>query len=356
MLQYLLTAVAGIALGIVAMRVWQARDQSSAAEAVPEQPPVDPAGAAPTARPTTRYMLVGAAALTVAGVAALALRTDDPAAGLGAVTPATAAPGAAKAVDDVDTMIDRLAARLAANPADGEGYRMLGWSYAMTGRPEKAIAPYQRALALLPKSALVHSGYGEALAGVAKGVVTPEAKAEFERAVALDPQEPRARYFLALWQAQHGDERAALDKWIVLANSGPADAPWQGDVRRKITEVSAKLGTDVSARLKPAGAAPAGGASPPPLDAQTIQAANAMPDASRQAMVAGMVDGLAAKLKADPSDPDRWILLLRSRMVLKQADQASSDLAAARRALAGNSAALTKVDTAARDLGVPAAR
>ena len=57
MLQYLLTAVAGIALGIVAMRVWQARDQSSAAEAVPEQPPVDPAGAAPTARPTTRYML-----------------------------------------------------------------------------------------------------------------------------------------------------------------------------------------------------------------------------------------------------------------------------------------------------------
>ena len=69
-----------------------------------------------------------------------------------------------------------------------------------------------------------------------------------------------------------------------------------------------------------------------------------------------MVDGLAAKLKADPSDPDRWILLLRSRMVLKQADQASSDLAAARRALAGNSAALTKVDTAARDLGVPAAR
>lgn len=359
MLQYLLTAAAGIVLGIVAMRVWQGREPEAGAipaetvAATPAPPAGDPAAAAPRPRITSRHALIGAGALTAVAIGVLALR-DGPADSAGALasTLAPAAP-ASKAVDDVDTMITRLAARLEMNPNDGEGFRMLAWSYAMTGRPELAIAPYKRALALLPKSALVHSGYGEALAGIAKGQVTPEAKSEFERAVALDPAEPRARYFLALWQAQHGQEREALDKWIVLATSGPADAPWQVDLRRKITETSGKLGIDVSSRLKSSAAGT--GATPPPLDPQTIQAANAMPAADRQAMVDQMVSGLADKLKADPGDADRWVLLLRSRMVLKQGDQAATDLAAARRALAGNASGLSKVNAAAKELAIPGA-
>ena len=270
MLQYLLTAVAGIVLGIVGMRVWQAREPecgappaadpaSQLAAAPPSAVPPAALAAAP-ARVTPRHALIGAGVLAAAAIGVFALR-DDRSDASGALVPPAAA-SAGKTVDDVDTMIGRLATRLEKNPQDGEGWRMLAWSYAMTGRPEKAIEPYKRALAILPNSALVHSGYGEALVGIAKDQITPEAKAEFERAVALDPKEPRARYFLALWQAQHGGERAALDKWIALANEGPADAPWQADVRRKITEVSGKLGVDVSARLK--GGAPVGSGATPP--------------------------------------------------------------------------------------------
>jgi len=366
MLQYFLTAVAGIVLGIVGMRVWQAREpEASDAPAQPVQTgavaasasgsaPAEGNGASPRPRITPRHALIGAGALTAAAVGVLVLR-GEPSDAPGVLAPPAAAAASGKAVDDVDTMIGRLAARLEKNPDDGEGFRMLAWSYAMTGRPDKAIEPYKRALTLLPNSALVHSGYGEALTGIGKGQVTPEAKAEFERAVALDPKEPRALYFLALWQAQHGQEKEALEKWIALANSGPADAPWQVDLRRKITEVSGKLGVDVSARLKTA-AAPAGsGATPPPLDAQTIQSASAMPAADRQAMVDQMVEGLATKLKANPQDSDRWVLLLRSRMVLKQADQAGSDLAAARKALATNPAGLSKVNAAAKEFGIPGA-
>lgn len=350
MLQYVLTAVAGIVLGIVGLRVRQAREPAREAPPVGKDAPVPASGAAP-ARVTPRHAVIGAGVLTAAAIGVIALRDDrtEPAGTLAAPVGTTD-----KAVDDVDTMIGRLAARLDKNPQDGEGWRMLAWSYAMTGRPEQAIAPYKRALALLPNSALVHSGYGEALVGLARNGVTPAARAEFERAVALDPAEPRARYFLALWQAQHGQERQALEKWIALANSGPADAPWQGDLRRKITEVSGKLGMDVSARLK--GPAPAsGGATPPPLDPQTIQSANAMPAADRQAMVDQMVSGLAEKLRADPGDADRWVLLLRSRMVMKQADQAATDLAAARKALSGDAGGLRKVNAAAKELGIPGA-
>lgn len=231
---------------------------------------------------------------------------------------------------------------------------MLGWSYVMTGQPEQAIAPYKRALELLPNQANVHTGYGEALVGVAKDTVTPEAKKSFEKAVALDPAEPRARYFLALWKAQNGQEKAALDEWIALANDGPADAPWQADVRSRIKQISAKVGLDVTSRLK--NAAPvASSTEPPALDASVIQAANELPDSDRQSMINGMVEGLAEKLKTNPGDADGWVRLIRSRMVLKQASQASRDLASARKALARDAAGLRKIEDAAHDLGVPGA-
>lgn len=350
MIQYLFTALAGLALGIVAMRVWQAREPESGS---PGEAParVEPAEA--DTDPSTgrsRKSLIGAGAIALAAIGVIVWRSIGTPESETALLPAAVTAGPAKPLDDVDTMIGRLAARLERNPDDGEGFRMLGWSYVMTSHPDKAIDPYKRALALLPQSALVHSGYGEALVGVAKGAVTPEAKAQFDRAIALDASEPRSRYFLAQWQAQHGEERQALDKWVALANSGPADANWQTDLRRQIAETSAKLGIDVSSRLRTA--APAAQA---PLDPAAAQAISALPPAQQQATINQMVDGLAAKLKADPADAGRWVMLLRSRMVLKQGEQAGADLASARKALAKDQAGLASVNATAKDLGVPGA-
>ncbi|MDE2437299.1 MAG: hypothetical protein KGM49_13670, partial [Sphingomonadales bacterium] len=340
MLQYLLTAIAGIALGIVGMRVWQAREVSVAADpGAASAIPVDAPPSGPTAG-SGRKLLYGAGALVAVAGAIFAFRPGAaPSADVGASAVGAAVPGG-KQLADVDTMIARLAERLRNNPNDGEGFRMLGWSYVMTGHPDQAIQPYKKALALLPNSALVHSGYGEAMVGIARNTVTPEAKAEFERAVAIDPKEPRSRYFLALWQAQHGEEKVALDKWVALANEGPADAPWQTDLHKQIAVTSAKLGVDVSSRFKSApaqGGLASGGAA---LDAKTVQAANALPQEQRQAMVDGMVEGLAAKLKTNPANPDGWMLLLRSRMVMKQSDQAARDLVTARKALSDDATGL----------------
>lgn len=64
-----------------------------------------------------------------------------------------------------------------------------------------------------------------------------------------------------------------------------------------------------------------------------------------------MVEGLAVRLSANP---DGWVQLLRSRMVLKQGDLAQSDLAAkARKALVTVRAGMAKVDAAAREFVVP---
>jgi cytochrome c-type biogenesis protein CcmH len=68
-----------------------------------------------------------------------------------------------------------------------------------------------------------------------------------------------------------------------------------------------------------------------------------------------MVGGLASRLAANPRDPAGWAMLLRSRMVLHQPDQAAKDLATARKALASDPAGLSEVNAAAQAAGVPGA-
>ena len=65
---------------------------------------------------------------------------------------------------EVNTMIERLAARLETTPEDIEGWRMLGWSYFHTARYEQAATAYARALELDPSSAELKLSYEEAKA------------------------------------------------------------------------------------------------------------------------------------------------------------------------------------------------
>lgn len=369
MIQYFLTGLAGLALGLVIMRLIQSRpapqevDPASRSELdVEADGPAETTASNPKTWSMSQKLLAGAGGLVLVAVALILLRTPEES-GPAMSLPSTASGTADQAIGDVDTMISRLAKRLESNPTDGEGFRMLGWSYVMTGNPEKAIAPYKRAMALLPANALVHSGYGEALVGIAKNTVTDEARGHFDKALAIDPKEPRALYFAALWQAQHGKEKEALDKWVALANSAPAEASWQPDLRARIAETAKKLGIDVSARLKAAaqpatamGTGPMPAATePPPLDPASMQAASALPPAQRQEMIDGMVEGLAKRLKDNPRDADGWARLLRSRMVLKQTDKAAAELNTARAALKADPQALARLNAAVSTMGIPGA-
>jgi cytochrome c-type biogenesis protein CcmH len=363
MLIYIMTAMAGIALGILAKHAWDRRasltvrtesqsDPGDTKILLPEEP-----------KSLSRYAMLGAGGLLILSVGATYWRGEGQASGAMKLSDGATAtgpqPAATGALDDVDAMIDRLAKRLESNPTDGEGFRMLGWSYVNTGKPQQAIAPYKRATELLPGRADVWAGYGEALTGAANGTVTDEAKRLFDKALKLDAREPRARFFHALHDVQNGRERAGLDRWIALANDGQADAPWQTDLHQRIDTLAAKLGVNIDGRLKGAGpgalaqSLEAANVTLPPVAPDAVAAASAMSPTDRQAMVDKMVEGLAAKLAAQPNDADGWIKLLRSRMVLQQADKAARDLTTARKALAGSSASLAKVETAAKTLGVP---
>ncbi len=80
---------------------------------------------------------------------------------------------------------------------------------------------------------MLYADYGEALALAAQRV-TPEAKDAFEKALARDKAEPRARYYLALAKGEAGDLVGALADWQKLFDESPADAPWRAVLARHI--------------------------------------------------------------------------------------------------------------------------
>lgn len=367
----ILTGLAGVALGIAIMRLIQKPD-ATADMNIPDdalQPasktnkianvqnsdPVPLASAKGIAAYSRSQLALGSAGiLVVLAVAIFAFRSGDGATA-NTVTPGSAVSAPSKTLDDVDTMIARLEARLKTDPTDGEGFRTLGWSYQNTGHPDKAIPAYQQASKLLPGRADILVGLGEAMVGVAKDVVTPEAKDQFDQAIKLDSKEPRARFFLSLYKAQHGEERAALDEWIALSNGAPAEQPWQADVQARIQKLATKLGVDIRGQLKAvatpvAASMPVKGSGGP--DAATISAASALPAAAQANMIDGMVEGLANRLKANPDDVEGWIKLIRSRMVLKDKAKAIDDLAMARKAFAKSPEKLAQINNNVREFGL----
>jgi cytochrome c-type biogenesis protein CcmH len=104
-------------------------------------------------------------------------RLENYARSAGTEGPASEA-AADRLLPDVNTMIDRLAARLETAPEDIKGWRMLGWSYFHTERYEQAAAAYANAVKLDPSSAELRLSYEEATAKASKPSVDRIGKSE----------------------------------------------------------------------------------------------------------------------------------------------------------------------------------
>ena len=90
-----------------------------------------------------------------------------------------------------------------------------------------------------PGSADLWVGLGNALTLYADGVVTPAAELAFNRAAAISPEHPGPPYFLGLALAQAGQIERASVIWSALLARSPPDAPWRGDLERRIAAIAA---------------------------------------------------------------------------------------------------------------------
>lgn len=161
------------------------------------------------------------------------------------------------------------------------------------------------------------AAYGEALVEAAQGLVLLQARAAFESALAGEPGNPRARYYVGLAAAQAGDLRNAYDVWRKLAADTPSDAPWRTMLESQFRQVAAELGIKVGDLSEAAGDQE----SMPP-SGEAIEAAAEMNDVERAAAIRTMVDYLAARLASDPNNFDGWMQLGRAYRALGERDAA----------------------------------
>jgi cytochrome c-type biogenesis protein CcmH len=316
----------------------------------------------PSATPVqARFEQPPAARPSVAGM--------QPQAATAAEAPASRTTGQSQSgLPSVDEMIQRVQAKLQRNPEDIEGWRMLGWAYFNVERFTDAASAYSKAIELRPGSAEYHSARGEALVRQADGTVTADARKDFDEAVKIDPKDARARFFTGLAKEQDGNKQAALAEWKkLLAEADPAE-PWLPDLRERVAELQRELGdtSAISPPSKPAitmeamrnflqaeksgqQGAGAAGRGPSPED---VRKAESMPPQDRTAMIRGMVDGLANRLEQQPRDAEGWIKLIRSRLVLGDAELADKSLKRALSVFSEDGPERTRIVDAARQLGL----
>lgn len=228
------------------------------------------------------------------------------------------------------TLESQMADRLARDPEQPQAWSMLGELRLRLGRYEGAAAAYGEAIARGTPTAQLYAARGEALTAAAGGRVTPEAKAAFDSALELAPQDPRSRFYSGLAQEQAGRPRDALETWRDLAEDSPAGAPWRATLEGEYGRVADSLGlTGEAARLPGAPPAAEGQRGPTRED---VEAAEDMNPEERAAFIRSMVEGLENRLGEDPENPenfDGWLRLARAYAVLGEIGKAREALARA---------------------------
>lgn len=229
----------------------------------------------------------------------------------------------------LQSLVSQAEAHLERDPNDGRGWEVLAPIFLRLGRMDDAVKARRFALRLNGETAQRQADLGEALVGGANGVVTAEAKAAFERALTLDPQEMKSRFYNGVAAEQDGARAEAATIWQNMLREAPADAPWVQTVREALARIDA-----------------------PGPNAADIDAAARMNEADRNAMVQEMVARLADRLRQDGSDVEGWLRLVRAYMVLGERDKANAAAGDARRALDGNPDNVRRIDELAKGLGL----
>ncbi len=198
--------------------------------------------------------------------------------------------GTARSLENLVVQVEQ---HLEKNPTDGRGWNVLAPVLERLGRFDDAVRAYRNSITYNGESPERRSDLGEAISAAASGVVTADAKTEFERA---------------------------------------ADAPWRPLVQSSLARV--------------------GGGTMPALSDETIAASKDMNEGDRGTMIRGMVERLATRLKQNGDDVDGWLRLVRAYLVMGDRDKAMGASADARQAVANDAGRLRQLNEGLKTLGL----
>ena len=223
---------------------------------------------------------------------------------------------------DPNSLAPMLIKRVRANPDDEQAWVYLARIYVTAGDAGQAAGAFGRAVLAARKHGRetpdLDNAYGELMVQAAGGQVPPGAVGAFNAALAADPKNAPARYYLGMAAMQKDDRAGAQRYWMSLLDDVPANAPLHSELVDRLASI---------------------GAAPP-----AIAGAGGAPD------ISAMVAGLAARLQKNPNDAAGWLRLIRAYSVLGDADMAKDALATARTSVGADASVKAALDSEAAEL------
>ena len=140
------------------------------------------------------------------------------------------------APDQIETMVSRLADKLAANPDNPEGWAMLARSYDVLGRHDEAASAFARAAELLPGDAELLADYADALAMTMNGKLKGKPMQLVRRALKLDPENAKALALAGTEAFGRADYRGAVAFWSRAVRAAPEGTEFADSLRASLEE------------------------------------------------------------------------------------------------------------------------
>jgi len=193
----------------------------------------------------------------------------------------------------MDEVVAQLKERLAKNPGDLEGWRMLGRSYLVSSRFDEAVSAYEKASALTGgKNADIELDLAEALVLTDKPENQERAKGIIDAALAANDSNQKALWYSGLMASRAGDTETAKARFSKLLESNPPP-----QIREILVAQLAELGVTVPSEA--GAAAPAGmGSTGGGMGSGAGTAAAAAEASGRTIRIAVSIDpALASRLK-----------------------------------------------------------
>ncbi|MEO0750708.1 MAG: c-type cytochrome biogenesis protein CcmI [Pseudomonadota bacterium] len=243
-------------------------------------------------------------------------------------------------------LVEQLRAAVEGRPGDAQGLSLLARHEAGLGN-FRAAHRAQLALLEAKGDAVVAEDFStlaDMMISAAQGYVSSDAEKALRAALARDPEDPRARYYLGVYMLQVDRPDAAFRLWKSLLEDSRMDDPWTPTVLNRIGEVALRAGVQYDVPDIP-------GLFAGPTD-EDIEAAAGMSAEDRAAMISDMVASLSARLANQGGTSEEWARLIRAHGVLGNAAQARAIWEEAEQAFASDDAGLTLLQAAAKDAGV----
>ena len=171
--------------------------------------------------------------------------------------PVLAQPPSMASAGDVETLVQRLAARMQADPSDPQGWMLLGRAYAGLERFDKARDALAEAMKRTPPDAQLLSDYADVLAMTQGQRLAGEPEKLIQQALALEPDHLKALALAGSAAMERGDFKAAIEHWTHARRVAPPDSPFASGLDGSIAEARAAAGLPPESSTASAAPAPA---------------------------------------------------------------------------------------------------